>query len=337
MAMSEGARRMCLLADIDGYAQLPPVAQSGLTLRLKAVIGVVLKTAGVEAGEVWRQDRLFRQVALLPVAADAGSVVPLLARSLLAELARDQTTAAAGADPDADATPLRVRAAVTRDAVTRVKGGYAGRALATATRLAESPAARAELTANPVALLALILSDGVYQDVLAAGRGDFTLDAFHQVSVDVPAQGWQGTGWILGCAPGSLTPPPRRLGTTLRRNFLPLLAGGADDVVDFLEGATGTNGETGGEEAASAGDHLAADHGGAEHGATDHGGADHADHDSVEIADLNAADAHYYIDQTHTYSFENNGAVEEYTTGSVYDGTEYEAHDAVGDVQDDIV
>jgi hypothetical protein len=321
MAEPEDTRRVCLLADIDGYAELAPVAQSSLTVRLKGVIGAALKSAGIESGEAWRQDRLFRQLALLPVAADAATVVPLIARALVAELGRDPAAA--------DAPPLRVRAAMTRDVVTRVKGAYAGRAVVTATRLVESQAVRAELSADPAALLALILSDGAYQDVLARGGGDFPLDSFRQVSVDVPDRGWQGTGWLRACAPGSLKPPPRRFGSMLRSNLLPLLGGGADDVVTFLDGMAGTTGENGAEEAGTAAEHLAADHSGADHTG--------AGHDSYEVADLSAADAHYYIDETHTYSYDDNGYVSEYGTSSVYDGSEYDAHDAAAEGHDDIV
>jgi hypothetical protein len=332
MAEPEHTRRVCLLADIDGYGALPPVAQSGLTLRLKSAIGAAIKSAGVESGETWRQDRLFRQLALLPVSADPATAVPLLVRSLLEELGRGQAGAA-------DAPPLRVRAAITRDAVTRVKGAYAGRAVVTATRLLESPATRAELGADPAAVLALILSDGVYQDLLARGGGDFPVDAFRQVSVDVPEQGWMGTGWLRSCAPGALKPPPRRFGAMVRNNLLPLLAGGTDDIVTFLDGMAGTTGETGGEEAETAADHLGADHGGSDHDSAGHGSADHdsTGHDAYEAADLNAADTHYYIDETHTVSYDDNGYVEEYGTSSVYDGAEYDAHDAAVEGHDDIV
>ena len=328
MAGSE-TRRVCLLADIDGYGDQQPVAQSGLTLRLKGVISAALKSAGVDSSETWRQDRVYRQLALLPVAADAATVIPLLARGLVAELDKDRAAA--------DGPPLRVRAAITRDAVTQVKGSYVGRAVVTATRLLDSPAVRAELSGDPAALLALIVSDGAYEDVLARGDDDFPLDGFRRVSVYVPEQGWQGTGWVRACAPGSLKPPPGRIGKVIRDNIFPVLAAGTDDVVTLVDAMTGTTGGTGGDELMTAADHLMAGHESTDHlGATDHVSADHG---SYAVSDHTAAETAYVVDVTHTYAYDNNGYIQEYGTHSVYDGATYDAHgyDSSGDHHDGVV
>ena len=310
MAELENARRVCLLADIDGYGEQQPVAQSGLTLRLKGVIGAALKSAGVDSSETWRQDRVSRQLALLPVAADAATVIPLLARGLVAELGKDRAAA--------NGPPLRVRVAITRDSVTQVKGSYVGRAVVTATRLLDSPAVRAELSGDPAALLALIVSDGVYQDVLARGGDHFPLDGFRRVNVEVPEQGWQGRGWVRACAPGSLKPPPKRIGKVIRDNIFPVLAAGTDDVVTFVDAMTGTTGGTGGDELATAADHLMAGH-----ETADHVGADH---ESYAVSDHSATEAAYVVDVTHTYAYDNDGYIQEYGTQSVYDSTAYDAH-----------
>lgn len=315
-AESEKTRRVCLLADIEGYGEQQPVAQSALTVRLKAVIGAALKSPGVDSAEAWRLDRVSRQLALLPVAADAAAVVPLLVRSLLAGLGEGRTVAG---------PRLRVRAVITSGAVTQVKGGYAGRAVATAARLADSHAGRAEFEGDPAAQLALIMSDEVYQDVLARGK-EFPLDGFHQVSIEAPEPGWQGTAWVRACGPGSFKPPPRRLGKKIADNIFPVLGAGADDVVSVFEGTTGTAGEHGGDELATASDHLMAGHA----DATEHAGADHA---SYAVSDLSAAETAYVVDEAHTYTYDNNGYIQEYGTHTVYDGTAYDAHgyDSSGD------
>ena len=334
MAGSDSTRRVCLLADIDGYGEQQPVAQSGLALRLKGVIGAALKSASVDSAETWRQDRVSRQLALLPVAADAATVVPLLARGLVTELDKDRA---------ADGPRLRVRVAITRDAVTQVKGSYVGRAVVTAIRLLDSSAVRAELSGDPAALLALIMSDGVYQELLARGGGDFPLDGFRQVSLDVPEQGWQGRGWVRSCAPGSLKPPPRRIGKMIRDNILPVLASGADGVVTFADAMTGMSGATGGDELATAADDLMAGHAGADHmGAGDHiGAADHisADHGSYAVSDHTAAETAYVVDMTHTYAYDVNGYIHEYGTHSTYEAAGYDAHgyDSSGDHHDGVV
>jgi hypothetical protein len=314
---------VCLLTDIDGYGEQQPVAQSGLALRLNGVIGAALKSAGVASSETWRQERVSRQLALLPVAADAATVVPLLARGLVAELDKDRTAA--------DGPPLRVRAAITRDAVTQVKGSYVGRAVVTATRLLDSPAVRAELSGDPAAVLALIVSDGAYQDVLTRGSSDFPFDEFRRVSVDVPEHGWQGTGWVRACAPGSLKPLPKRIGKVIRDNILPVLAAGSDDAVSFLDAATGTTGGTGSDELTTAAHHLMAGHASADHaGAADHSSADHGSH---AVSGHSTAETAYVVDVTHTYAYDNNGYIQEYGTHSVYDGAAYDDHgyDSSGD------
>ena len=321
MAEMERTRRVCVLADIDGYGEQQPVAQSGLMVRLKGVVGAALKSAGVDVSETWRQDRGSRQLALLPVAADVAAVVPLLARALVAELEKDR---AGSSGP-----LLRVRLAVTRDTVTQVKGSYAGRAVVTATRLLDSPAVRAELSGDSAAF-ALIISDGAYQDVLTRRQGKFPLDGFHRVSIDVPEQGWQGTGWVRACAPGSLEPPPKRIAGVIRDNVIPALAAAAGDTADVLATATGTAGSTGHDELATAASNLLADHAITSHAhvgdhvhPVGHGGVGH---ESYEASGHTAAETAYVVDETHTYTYDNNGYIQEYGTHTVYDGAAYDAH-----------
>jgi hypothetical protein len=308
MAESENTRRVCLLADIDGYGEQQPVAQSGLTLRLKGVISAALKSAGFDNSETWRQDRVSRQLALLPVAADAATAVPMLIRGLVAELGKDRVAA--------DGPPLRVRAAIARDAVSQVKGSYAGRAVVTAIRLLDSPAVRAELSGDPAALLALIVSDGAYHDVLARGSGEFRLDGFRRVSVDMREQGWQGAGWIRSYEPGSVKPPPKRIGKAIRDNLLPMLAGGTDDLVSSLDAMTGMTGGTGDSELTAA-----------------------AEHESYAVSDQAAAETAYVVDVTHSVAYDNSGYIQEYETHSVYDGTAYDAqgYDSSADYHDGVV
>jgi hypothetical protein len=340
-AESDKTRRVCLLADIDGYEEQQPVAQSGLTLRMKGVIGATLKSAGVDSTEAWRQDRGSRQLALLPVAADAAIVVPLLARGLLAELEKDRAIAAG--------PPLRVRVAVTRDAVTQVRASYVGRAIVSATRLLDSPALRAEFSGDPAAPLALILSDGVHQAVLARGA-DFPLDRFHQVSVGRAEQGWQVTGWVRACPPGSLKPPPRRIGKMIIDNIPPTVAAVPEGLLTVLDAMSHRTADTGDNEMETVAEQMMAGHpsaghgtgaehpspgyeshpasgpGASDHRASDHGASAHAvsDHGATDQSTVEAA---YIVESTHAYAYEDNGHIHDYGVQSVYDASVYEVHD----------
>lgn len=294
-----------MLAFIDGYQNYGPAEQAELTARLSGTLDRALRSAGVEPGMVWRQPRAGGEIVLLPVAVDAPAATPLLMRGLLAALQRDQ-----GRSPG---VALRIRAACARDTVTQARSGYVGRAVVTVARLLDSPAAGAALAADRAALLAVIIADDLYRDVIARAEPGVPADWFRWVSVELPDQGWHGSGWVCAWRPGTLEAPPRAIGKAIRKSLLPAAGALLNEGVSITGAIFGQDGIL--TEATDDGNPLLADihhpHDGTDHAATD---ASYGDYAAGEHA---AADAH--VHETAVYFTDENGYAEEYGTQTDYD------------------
>jgi len=209
MADSGVVRRLCVMAEIEGYGENDRQTQADLLLRLNDVLEQALEAAGVTPARASRQDQGDgRQAIVLPPGLNAATVVPLLVRGLLARLDHDR-------GPSRPA-PLRLCVSIAHDAVTWARHRYAGGATILAARLMDSPAGHGELQAQPAALLVLIVPDDLYQDVFRDDPTVWAAGGSRRVSVDLPDQDWHGAAWVSAWAPGALKPPPGRAAAKLR-------------------------------------------------------------------------------------------------------------------------
>ena len=187
MTHPAAVRRICLIAavgsDVGGNA-----AEAGLLARCKGVLDRVLRSAGAGGVGTWRQDRGGRHLVLLPVGIQARTAVPLLIEGLVEQLGLDRAEAGAGA--------VRPRISLAEGTVTQARGGYAGQAIVTASRLLDSDDLRGALTGTPDALLAMIVSADLYAEAVAPAVGEGLAEGFRRVSVDAPDNLWQGVGWV---------------------------------------------------------------------------------------------------------------------------------------------
>jgi len=320
-AESGTARRLCVLANIDGYLNHGQADRADLAARLSDALNRTLGSAGVDPNGTWRQPRPGGEIALLPVGVDAPAVAPLLMRGLLAALQRDQ-----GRSPR---VALRLRAACARDTVTQARSGYVGRAVLTVSRLLDSPAPGAALAADRAALLAVIVADDLYRDMIARADPSVPAGGFRWVSVEVPDQGWQGSGWVCAWQPGTLRPPPRSVAGAIRRSMLPVVGGVLSEGASVTGAFFGQDGIL--TESADDVNPILSDlhHTTDTSDSVDHAGtddADYADYSASEHAvDEHVADTAVYLAGEDGQVLEEYGTQTEYDVG--YDAQDYGAQD----------
>jgi len=254
-------RRICLMASADGDG-LDNAAEAGLRARCKEVLGRVLQSAGADKVGTWRQDRGGRHLVLLPVGTSVRGAIPLLIQSLLEQLGQDR--------PGVGAPALSPKVSLAQGTVTQARGGYAGKAIVTASRLLDCPDLRAALSSTPDALFALIVSDDLYAEAFARTGGNASADGFRRVSIDAPDNLWQGVGWIRAWSPVSqgVQPEKKGRGKGILEGVLPALAGGLNDVATIAQSSASLSGAGGADAHAATADtaHLTATHAaGAEH------------------------------------------------------------------------
>ena len=281
--------------------------------RLASLLDRALRSVDADPRATWRQPRAGAELAVLPVGLDVSAAVPLLIRGLLASMERDRNPG------------MRIQVAFARDTVTQARSGYVGKGVLTASRLLDSPAPGGALAADSAALLVTFLADDLYRDVVARAGEALPVGGFRWVSVDLPDHGWHGAGWLSAWRPGSLVPPPKRLGKMVRDSFLPALGGLADEGVslaDSLYGPDGVLTQVAGDD----GDPLLAGeehHAGASYESHDPAGTDHAgtDHDA-DLTDYSAnehAEADSHVSETTVYFTDHDGYIDELGSQTDYD------------------
>jgi hypothetical protein len=289
--------RLCLMVAIEGYRQSDNRARTELQGRLRDALDGTFKSADIELDRTWRREWGDGQLILLPVGAKAAIVIPPLISELLGHLDRDRNRA--------PLIPMRLRVSIVPGSVTRTQDGYAGYPVATAERLAESSVVREELTVQPTALFALIVSDDLYRDVFLHGGGERDAGGFRRVAVDLPDQEWHAEAWVRGCGPGSLKSPANRAFDTLRSTIMPVLGALPGSVSGLMDNPVVENEIDG--------------------TAHDTGGDSHEE--LIEVQ--SATDEHEYL-------ADDNGCIEEFGDRDDYTVADYESFDSPSDSHEDL-
>jgi hypothetical protein len=305
-----GVRRICLIAAAGGDP-----ADAGSLTRCKDVLDRVLRSAGADGVGTWRQDRGGRQVVLLPIGTAVRSAVPLLIQGLREQLGQDR--------PGTGASAPRPAFSLAQGTVTQARGGYAGQAIVTASRLLDSADLRAALSGTPDALFALIVSDDLYAEAVAQGSGTVSAEGFRRVTIDAPDNLWQGVGWIRAWGPASPAAQSEKKEGDKKfpGGLLSGFAGALNDVASIAQSGDSLSGSAGADAHAATADtaHLTAAHASA---------AEHAYGAEQTYAD------HYivhqgpgYLEETVVHSGYEGGTG--YEDGAGYDSADY--HSSSGD------
>lgn len=184
-------KHRCVIGvDVKGYSLLNPRRQADTQRDLVLVLSEAAQTAGLDRSE-WE---LFPtgdgELAVLPADVDllpvVAKLVPVL-HELLVLRNSDRVPA----------TQIRLRMAVHIDALTPGSpGNYAGTALVTVSRLLDSQPVREALTRADDAMLAVILSEQVYEKVVLSGFVAWGEHAFVPVVVELPAKKFSHTAYL---------------------------------------------------------------------------------------------------------------------------------------------
>jgi hypothetical protein len=186
-ARSQSGRklRMGFVLDVAGYGARTAPLQNEVQRRLPLLVTDTLAECGMDldsVGHEWTGDGIN---AVMPADIDPTVVLPVLVRSLAANL---------GADNARSIDRIRLRMAIGVGLVEHSAAGFGGPMIIDINRLVNSTPLRSALTAYPGADLAVALSDQVYATVIRPGYPGIPGAQFSQVNV--VAKEFAGPAWI---------------------------------------------------------------------------------------------------------------------------------------------
>jgi hypothetical protein len=186
-ARSQSSRklRMGFVLDVAGYGARSAQAQNEVQRRLPPLVAGTLAACGLDLDGVdheWTGDGIN---AVLPADIDPTVVLPVLIRSLAANL---------GADNARTFDRVLLRMAVGFGLVEQNAAGFGGPMIVDTNRLVGSEPLRAALAADPAADLAVAVSDPVYATVIRPGYPGIPGSQFTRVTV--VEKEFTGPAWI---------------------------------------------------------------------------------------------------------------------------------------------
>jgi len=182
-------RRLLIAVDAERYSAQNDPGQ----LKFQKDLVEVLKDACGNAG----LDRMYWQtqatgdgeLALLPPGVDETRVIDDFVRELDVSLYQRNRGYMQGAK-------LRLRVAIHQGITHLGENGFAGGAVVKACRLLDAPPLKAALKQHPDVDLVLIVSDQIYEDVIAPNFRSLRAESFREVRVTIPEKGFTADAWI---------------------------------------------------------------------------------------------------------------------------------------------
>ena len=186
-ARSQSSRmlRLGFVLDVAGYGVRSAPAQNGVQRRLPALVVDTLAECGMDLDYLdheWTGDGIN---VVMPADMDPTVVLPVLIRSLAANLGEDNAL---------NYDRIRLRMAIGVGLVEQSAAGFGGPMIVDTNRLVDSAPLRSALTAYPAADLAVAISDQVYATVIRPGYPGIPGSQFSRVNV--VAKEFTGPAWI---------------------------------------------------------------------------------------------------------------------------------------------
>ena len=201
-ARSQSGRtlRMGFVLDVAGYGARSAPLQHEVQRRLPPLVINSLAECGMDLDYVeheWTGDGIN---AIMPADMDPTVVLPVLVRSLAANL---------GADNPRGADRIRLRMAIGVGLVEHSRTGFGGPMIIDISRLVDCTPLRAALSSYPSADLAVAISDQVHATVIRPGYPGIPEAQFNRV--DVVEKEFAAPAWIWVSARQWSTPAYQRL------------------------------------------------------------------------------------------------------------------------------
>jgi len=189
VSVSKPAVRLCVAADTERYSRFGVPEAARAQERFVGALASARRHAGLSDDGVDLQQSGDGQFAILPPGIDESSVIPKFVEGIglaLAEVNSDLSERAR----------LRLRIALHRGHVRPGVNGWVGAAAITVHRLLDCDVLRGALAGTPEADFALIVSDVVYQDVVADHYGLLDPAEFTEVTAVVEAKNFAERAWV---------------------------------------------------------------------------------------------------------------------------------------------
>jgi class 3 adenylate cyclase len=212
VSVPAGIRRLCVAYDVEGYSTRSARDQIEVQERLAAVLGGACAQAGLAAGDFLSQEQGDGGLILLPTG--SGVDEPLMIARFLAAL--EAGLAALNRNLIKTAR-IRMRVVLVEGVVFAGANGYVGDAVVAAFRMCDAPPVRRALAAAPEASLAVVVSDGLYHDVVRHGHHGLPGARFTRQVLDVKEfsqAGWLYVGPGEGPVPAAPGREPSQAGAT---------------------------------------------------------------------------------------------------------------------------
>ncbi|WP_103349232.1 hypothetical protein [Amycolatopsis sp. CA-128772] len=183
------AVRLCMAADTSSYRRFTTSEAARTQERLVAVLAEARRAAGIPEPEVDLQPSGDGQFAILPTGLDETVVIPRLVEGV--------RTALATVNADlSDRARLRLRVALHRGHVAPGVNGWVGAVTVAVHRLLDCAPLRNRLERDRSADFALIVSDVLFGDVIAAAGGRLDPAAFEPVDAVLPDKDFAERAWV---------------------------------------------------------------------------------------------------------------------------------------------
>ncbi|WP_426505721.1 hypothetical protein ACPPVO_48205 [Dactylosporangium sp. McL0621] len=196
-ASPEPQRRILVAVDVEKYSRRENLLQYRIQEDFHLTLAEAAERLGLDRGAWLTQAAGDGELAVLPAAASEPRVVAHLATTL-DELLRARNAGLPGE------RHIRVRVAV-HVGLVHLDGalGFPGAAAVVVSRLVDARPLKLALAAFPAAGAALIVSEQVYDDVVAQRYEDLAPEAFTPVRIELADKGFDQAAWVRvpGAAP----------------------------------------------------------------------------------------------------------------------------------------
>jgi len=195
--ISHSAVRLCIAADIEHYSRFNNLEAARVQERFTEVLRCARRHAGLPRYEVDVQHSGDGQFLVLPPGLDESTVIPAFVTGLSTALR----------DANANLVThlcLRLRVAMHRGLLKPGHNGWVGNSAIAVHRFLDSTSIRTALAGQPDAGFGLIVSDTLYQDVIAHGYPGLMPTLFRRTVVDNRQRGFTEQAWVYlaGCVTG---------------------------------------------------------------------------------------------------------------------------------------
>ena len=173
----DGLYRLCFFVDVQGYGQRTLPDQERVQGWLIEALERMRDNASLDEDQLLRQDQGDGCLLLVDPRLPVPAVLPRLAHGITEAVHWIN-------EPLRESARIKVRVAFDAGVVRTARNGYVGRAVTSVARLVDSAPLKSELALSPTSQVAVMLSDSLYQDVVATGLPGLPPTLFEQIPVE---------------------------------------------------------------------------------------------------------------------------------------------------------